>query len=75
MPTQNQKHGVYVNDAKIASLGLRIRKGCSFHGLALNVNMDLSPFNFINPCGYAGLKVTQCADIKGPRTVDEAASH
>lgn len=66
--------GVYVDAAKIASLGLRIRKGCSFHGLALNVNMDLSPFNLINPCGYAGLKVTQCADLHGPKNVDEAAS-
>ncbi|MEI6897565.1 MAG: lipoyl(octanoyl) transferase LipB [Psychromonas sp.] len=52
--------GVYVNDKKIASLGLKIRKGCSFHGLALNVDMDLSPFLQINPCGYAGLEMTQC---------------
>ncbi|MCP5161000.1 MAG: lipoyl(octanoyl) transferase LipB [Hahellaceae bacterium] len=51
--------GVYVADAKIASLGLRIRKGCSFHGLSLNVSMDLSPFNRINPCGYAGMVMTQ----------------
>lgn len=52
--------GVYVNGKKIASLGLKIRKGCSFHGLALNVDMDLSPFSQINPCGYAGLEMTQC---------------
>ncbi len=52
--------GVYVNGKKIASLGLKIRKGCSFHGLALNVDMDLSPFLQINPCGYAGLEMTQC---------------
>jgi lipoyl(octanoyl) transferase len=52
--------GVYVNKKKIASLGLKIRKGCSFHGLALNVDMDLSPFLQINPCGYAGLEMTQC---------------
>ena len=55
--------GVYVNSAKLASLGLRVRKGCSYHGLALNVNMDLEPFNRINPCGYAGLTVTQLASL------------
>lgn len=54
--------GVYVADDKIASLGLRIRRGCSFHGVALNVDMDLSPFARINPCGYAGLKMTQLRD-------------
>ncbi len=51
--------GVYVDGAKIASLGLKIRKGCSYHGLALNVDMDLEPFSRINPCGYEGLAVTQ----------------
>jgi len=51
--------GVYVGEMKICSLGLRIRKGCSFHGLALNVNMDLTPFLRINPCGYAGMEMTQ----------------
>lgn len=51
--------GVYVGEMKICSLGLRIRKGCSFHGLALNVAMDLSPFLRINPCGYAGMEMTQ----------------
>lgn len=51
--------GVYVDGAKIASLGLRIRHGCSYHGLAVNVDMDLEPFSRINPCGYAGLPVTQ----------------
>ena len=55
--------GVYVDGRKIASLGLKIRKGCSFHGLALNVDMDLSPFLQINPCGYAGLEMTQCRDL------------
>jgi len=55
--------GVYVDGKKIASLGLKIRKGCSFHGLALNVDMDLSPFLQINPCGYAGLEMTQCRDL------------
>ncbi len=55
--------GVYVNDAKIAALGLRVRKGCSFHGLALNVDMDLEPFSRINPCGYQGLEVTQLKNL------------
>ena len=51
--------GVYVNDAKIASLGLRLKNGCCYHGLALNVDMDLTPFSAIDPCGYPGLQVTQ----------------
>ncbi|HEX5360656.1 MAG TPA: lipoyl(octanoyl) transferase LipB [Fluviicoccus sp.] len=51
-------HGVYVGERKIASLGLRIRKGCSYHGFALNVNMDPEPFTRINPCGYTGLQMT-----------------
>ena len=55
--------GVYVNGDKIASLGLRVRRGCSFHGLALNVAMDLAPFNRINPCGYQGLAMTQMKDL------------
>ncbi|WP_040975617.1 lipoyl(octanoyl) transferase LipB [Necropsobacter massiliensis] len=55
--------GVYVDGKKICSLGLRIRKGCSFHGLALNINMDLAPFLNINPCGYAGLEMCQLADF------------
>ena len=54
--------GVYVGAAKIASLGLRIRRGCSFPGLALNVDMDMQPFQRINPCGYAGLQMTQLCD-------------
>ena len=54
--------GVYVNDAKIAALGLRIRKGWSYHGMSLNVKMDLEPFSRINPCGYENLSVTQVAD-------------
>ncbi len=65
--------GVYVHGNKIASLGLRIRRGCSFHGLALNVNMDLTPFTHINPCGYAGLAMTQCTDLQGPTTVEAAS--
>ena len=63
--------GVYVEGAKIASLGLRIRHGCSFHGLSLNVDMDLQPFARINPCGHAGLPITQLRDLVGPLTVHE----
>ena len=55
--------GVYVDEAKIASLGLKIKHGCCYHGLALNVDMDLSPFANINPCGHAGLRVTQCCEL------------
>lgn len=55
--------GVYVGEQKICSLGLRIRKGCSFHGLALNVAMDLTPFQQINPCGYAGMQMTQISAL------------
>lgn len=66
--------GVYVDGKKVASLGLRVRKGCSFHGLALNVNMDLSPFLRINPCGYAGLEMIQTCDIQGPQTIIDACN-
>jgi len=65
--------GVYVNGAKIASLGLRIRNGRSFHGLALNVDMDLEPFRRINPCGYAGLPMTQMRDLVGPIDICQVA--
>jgi len=60
---QNGAPGVYVQGAKVAALGLRVQKGCSTHGLSLNVNMDLSPFANINPCGYAGLLVTQTQSL------------
>jgi len=60
--------GIYVAGSKIAALGLRIRRGLSYHGLALNVNMDLAPFQRINPCGYAGMHVTQLADLLGKAT-------
>jgi lipoyl(octanoyl) transferase len=66
--------GVYVDDKKICSIGLRIRRGCSFHGLALNVNMDLSPFQRINPCGYAGLEMVNCAQLNGPSNITEAGA-
>ncbi len=55
--------GVYVQGQKIASIGLRIKKNCSYHGLSLNNQMDLSPFEHINPCGYSGLKITQLSDL------------
>jgi lipoyl(octanoyl) transferase len=58
--------GVYVDGAKIAALGLRVRRGCSYHGLALNVSADLEPFRRINPCGYAGLAVTRLIDLAAP---------
>ncbi|HHF2920021.1 lipoyl(octanoyl) transferase LipB [Vibrio sp. VGrn 2] len=62
--------GVYVEGKKICSLGLRIRKGCSFHGLALNVNMDLTPFLRINPCGYEGMEMVQVSQFGGPDNVE-----
>ncbi|WWO97367.1 MAG: lipoyl(octanoyl) transferase LipB [Candidatus Dasytiphilus stammeri] len=61
--------GVYIDNKKICSLGLRIKKGCSLHGFALNINMDLSPFRLINPCGLADLKMTQLSDFKPDITV------
>lgn len=61
--------GVYVDGKKICSLGLRIRKGCSFHGLALNVNMDLGPFLRINPCGYEGMEMVQVSQVGGPEDI------
>ena len=58
-----QAPGVYVGDEKIAALGLRVRRGCSYHGLSLNVALDLEPFQRINPCGYAGLQVTSMSRL------------
>lgn len=66
--------GVYVDDRKLASVGLRIRRGGSYHGLALNVNMDLEPFRRINPCGYAGLEMTQLAQLGGPADLAAVAN-
>ena len=66
--------GVYVNGEKLASVGLRVRRGCSYHGLALNVYMDLSPFEKINPCGFADLPVTQLKDLGGPTDLAEIAA-
>ena len=56
--------GIYVDNAKICSLGIRVRKGCAYHGMSLNVNMDLSPFNRINPCGFSKLKMTQISEFQ-----------
>ena len=66
--------GVYVGEAKLASVGVRVRRGGSYHGLALNVALDLAPFGRINPCGYAGLRMTRLADLGGPATVAAAAA-
>lgn len=68
--TMSGAPGVYVSNRKICSLGLKIRKGCSYHGLALNVDMDLQPFSAINPCGYAGLQITQLKDLNVYKTID-----
>lgn len=62
--------GVYVNGAKVAALGIRVRRGCTFHGLAFNIAMDLEPFRRINPCGYEGLQVTSMLDLGGPSSLD-----
>ncbi len=63
--------GVYVGDKKVAALGLRIRKGYSYHGLSLNINMDTAPFNGINPCGYEGLEIAQLADYLAETQIDK----
>lgn len=70
---KSEAPGVYVNNAKIAALGLRIRKGCSFHGLALNVDMDLEPYSRINPCGYQGLEITQLKNFVDEIKIEEVA--
>ncbi len=62
--------GVYVNGAKICSIGLRVRKGCSFHGIAFNIHMDLEPFLRINPCGYQGLQMVMLSQLGGPADLD-----
>lgn len=67
----NVRPGVYVNGKKIASLGLKIRNGCSYHGIALNVDMDLKPFDNINPCGYPDLNVTQLKELNVNLSIDE----
>lgn len=67
--------GVYVNDAKICSIGLRVKRHCAYHGLALNVNMDLAPFQCINPCGYENLQMTQVTAFVPNITTSEIAAH
>lgn len=74
--------GIYVSGDKIASLGLRVRRGCTFHGMAFNIDMDLEPFQRINPCGYAGLQVTQLSALAPvdfqeveDRLIDSLAQH
>jgi len=66
--------GVYVGGRKLASLGVRVRRGGSYHGLAVNVALDLAPFGRINPCGYTGLEMTQLSELGGPRSVCECAA-
>jgi len=76
--TQPGAPGVYVDGKKIAAIGLRVRRGCTFHGLSLNVDMDLEPFSRINPCGYPGLEATQLAELGGPtdlKQVETDLSH
>jgi len=65
--------GVYVDGRKLASVGIRVRRGASYHGLAVNVSLDLEPFGRINPCGYEGLQMTRFADLAGPGSVGAAA--
>jgi lipoyl(octanoyl) transferase len=67
----DEERGVYVGDAKIASLGLKIRNGCCYHGVAFNVDMDLAPFSNINPCGHPGLKVTQACELGITASINE----
>ena len=76
IPAQRREKapGVYVDDCKIAALGLRVKRGCAFHGLSLNVNLDLAPFSMINPCGFNGLKVTRMSDLGIELSVDAVAS-
>ena len=65
--------GVYVEGAKLASVGIRVRRGASYHGVSINVNMDLGPFSRINPCGFEGLAMTQLAALGGPREIAAVA--
>ncbi len=65
--------GVYINSKKIASMGLKVRKGCTYHGLSFNVKMDTTPFNYINVCGYANLKVIQLHELKPVNSVQDVA--
>ena len=72
--TREGAPGVYIEDKKIAALGLRVRSGCSYHGLSINVDMDLEPFSKINPCGYKGLEVTSLKEQGSPAEVQDIAA-
>jgi lipoyl(octanoyl) transferase len=72
--TRPKAPGVYVEDRKLASVGIRVRRGASYHGLALNVQMDLEPFQRINPCGHEGLAITQLAALGAPDDVSRVAA-
>lgn len=69
--TKEKAPGIYIENKKIASIGLRVKKGCTYHGIALNVNMDLTPFGGINPCGFAKLQMTQMRDFIPSINIDE----
>lgn len=71
--TRRGAPGIYVADKKLGSVGIRVRRHSSYHGLAVNVSLDLEPFNRINPCGYEGLQMTQLAELGGPGSIDRAA--
>ena len=71
--TRRGAPGIYVADKKLGSVGIRIRRHSSYHGLSVNVNLDLEPFSRINPCGYEGLQMTQLAELGGPDSVERAA--
>lgn len=73
--TQCGAPGVYVDGKKIASLGLRVKDGCTYHGLALNVNMDLTPFLGINPCGFASMQMTQMSHFKAKVSIEDVIPH
>src|SRR3990167_7331535 len=68
---KNEAPGVYVNNEKICSIGLRVRKQCSYHGIALNVDMDLTPFSYINPCGFSHMKMTQIKSLASTASFEE----
>lgn len=72
--TKDDAPGVYVKEGKVCSLGLRVKQGCTYHGLSLNVDMDLTPFSFINPCGFPNQKVTQLKDLKLDLTLEQVAN-
>src|SRR6266581_50193 len=72
--TRRGAPGIYVADKKLGSVGIRVRRHSSYHGLAVNVNLDLEPFSRINPCGYEGLQMTQLAELGGPDSVERAAN-